>query len=89
MGDLRTFVKKIVRDMMKTEYPVMDKMHSMIARVTGVQQQGETYRYTVRLLEDNTELPNLVSNQAYQAEDAVVIQYVAGIYPYIIGRWYG
>ena len=89
MGDLRTFVKKIVTDMLKTEYPAMDKMHSMTVWVTGVQQQGETYRYTVRLLEDNTELPNLISDQVYHVGDAVVIQFVSGIYPYIIGRWYG
>lgn len=89
MGDLRTFVKKIVRDTMKTEYPAMDKMHSMTARVTGVRQQGDTYRYTVRLLEGNTEFLNLVSEQVYQIGEAVVIQFVAGIYPYIIGRWYG
>lgn len=88
MGDLKTFVKKIVKDVLKTEYPALDKMHSMTARVTGVQQQGEIYRYTVRLLKSNTELPNLVSDQVYQNGDAVVIQFVAGINPYIIGRWY-
>lgn len=92
MGDLRTFVKKIVQDMMKTEYPAMDKMHSMIGRVTSVQQQGKTYHYhcyTVRLLEDDTELPNLMSEQVYRVGDVVVIQFISGIYPYIVGRWYG
>lgn len=88
MGDLRTFVKKNIRDVMKEEYPVMNKIHSRIAFVTSVQKQGDTNRYTVRLPEDNTELPNLISDQIYQRGDAVVIQFVAGIYPYIIGRWY-
>ncbi|WP_283681210.1 hypothetical protein [Parablautia sp. Marseille-Q6255] len=92
MGDLNTFVKKIVRELLKTDYPAMDKMHSMIARVTSVQQQGEAghyHCYTVRVLEDNTELPNLISEQVYQKGDVVVIQFVSGIYPYIVGRWYG
>lgn len=89
MGDLKTFVKKIVKDMLKTEYPVMDKMYSVIARVTSIQEQGNTYRYTVRLVEDNTELPNLISDQVYQKGENVVIQFVSGIYPYIVGRWYG
>lgn len=89
MGDLKTFVKNIVRDVIKTDYPAMDKMHSMIARVTSMQEQGGIYRYTVRLLEGNTELPNLVSEQVYQTGEDVVIQFVSGIYPYIIGRWYG
>ena len=89
MGELKTFVKKIVRDILKTEYPAMDKMHSMIARIIWVQQQKGTYRYTVRLLEDNTELPNLVSDQVDQTGEAVIIHFVAGSYPYIIGRWYG
>ncbi len=89
MGDLKTYVKKIVQDVIKTNYSAMDKMHSMIAQVTDIQREAETYRYTVRLLEDKTELPNLVSDKVYQKGDTVVIQFVEGIYPYIVGRWYG
>lgn len=89
MADLKTFVKKTVRDVLKTDYPAMDNMLSRTARVTGVMQQGGIYHYTVRLIEDNTELPNLISDQVHQTGDVVVVQFVAGINPYIVGRWYG
>lgn len=89
MSDLKTFVKKTVREVLKTDYPSMDKMHSIPARVTDVQQQDGTYRYTVKPLDADTGIPNLVSDQIYRTGDAVVIQFVEGIYPYIIGRWYG
>ena len=89
MGDLKTFVKKVVEDVLNTKYPAMDKMHSMTARITSVKQQEGIYRYTARLLDGDIGLPNLVSDQAYQTGDAVVVQFVAGTYPYIVGRWYG
>ncbi len=91
MGDLKTFVKNIVRDVIKTDYPSMDCMHPVPARITSVQQQDVTHCYTVKLLDkhDGEELPHLVSDQVYQEGDEVVIQFVAGIHPYIVGRWYG
>ena len=96
MGDLKTFVKKTVMEILQTLYPSMDKMHSIAAKVTDVQQQGDLRKYTVKPLSGtgNTDtaqmsIPNLLSDQTYQKGDDVIIQYVDGRYPYIIGRWYG
>lgn len=95
MADIRTFVKNIVREVLKAEYPMIGRMHCVTARIKEVRHSANIFYYTVRPLDETgnedlmaAELPNLASDQEYSVGDTVVIQYVAGIHPYLVGRWY-
>lgn len=96
MGDLRTFVKSIVRSVIKTEYSHVCRPGSVLARVTCAEHREDgIYSYSLKVLDQNgnddgtaPEVPGVLSDGAYEQGNKVVIQYVDGRYPYIAGRWY-
>lgn len=94
MADLREFVKQVVRDMMKTEYPHARRPSCVAAKIIRARQEEENYHYTLRLLdsignEDTTlpEVPYVFSDGIYKEGEKVVVVYVNGQMPFIIGRW--
>lgn len=94
MGDLKTFVKKTVYEVLKEEYPMLEFAGCEIGCVKEVHNISGKYCYTVRILDTNgqedrnrSEMPGLVSDQAYNIGEQVVILYVYGTRPYIAGRW--
>lgn len=97
MGDLKTFVKNMVHEVIKSDYPNARTPANVVAVVKDRKKVEGRYHYVLRILdaygnEDQTiaEIPKVVSEQAYESGMKVVVANIRGlIQPYIIGRWYG
>lgn len=97
MGDLKTFVKNMVHEVIKSDYPSARTPANAIAVVKDQKKIEDRYQYVLRILdaygnEDQTiaEIPKVVSEQSYGLGTKVVVANIRGlIQPYIIGRWYG
>lgn len=97
MGDLKTFVKNMVHEVIKSDYPSARTPANVVAVVKDQKKTADRYQYVLRILdaqgnEDQTiaEIPKVISDQAYEPGTKVVAANIRGlIQPYIIGRWYG
>lgn len=94
MSDLRAFVKQVIRDMIKTEYPYVSRPACAAAKVTRAIPGEERHGYTLRILDMNgnedpkvPEIPSVMSDGIYTEGDKVVVVYVNGQTPFIVGRW--
>lgn len=95
MGDLRAFVKQVIRDVIKTEYPHARRPACTAAKVIRASAEGKHYSYTLKPVDRNgqassemPEIPGVISEGVYEAGEKVALVYINGQSPYIIGRWY-
>lgn len=96
MSDLNTFVKKVLDELIKTNYPNAATPANVVAVIKNKKADGSVYRYTIRVIDRNgnedqevPEIPEVISENEYQVGEKVVAANVQGIIqPYIIGRWH-
>lgn len=95
MGDLREFVKQVVRDVIKTEYPHARRPACTAAKVIRAKEKGKYYSYTLKPVDRNgqasldmPEIPHVISDGVYDVGEKVALIYINGQSPYIIGRWH-
>lgn len=95
MSDIKTFVKNVVREVIKTEYPHARRPGIVRAKIKSSVQTGSgRNKYTLKILDlngneerDAPEIPEIFSNAEYHQGEIVVVGYVNGILPCILGRW--
>lgn len=92
---LNEFVKNVVEEMIKAQYPHLRYPSVMYAEVVRCTASGAKYKATLRLADkagriryDMAEIPAVVTNQEYQPGDFVVVAMPYGEIsgPYIIGK---
>lgn len=97
MGDLKTFVKNIVHEVIKSDYPNARTPANVIAMIKEKEAVDSGYRYTIRVLDRYgnedigiPEIPQVISEDEYEVGTKIVAANIQGlIQPYIVGRWYG
>ena len=94
MADLKNFVKNVIHEVLKTDYPALTSASCEAGCVKRASGAEGRYIYTVRVLDangredpDRAELTGILSDQEYHEGDVVVLLYVSGARPYIAGRW--
>lgn len=96
MGDLKTFVKKVVEEMISKDYTYLKQPPCRLAIVKDVKKRGDLYVHVIRLLDKQgnedagvPEIPDVISDTMYQPGERVVVLCVEGVVQvHISGRWY-
>lgn len=97
MSDLKTFVKNIVIEIIKREFPSARTPACMTARILDRKEKNGIYEYVIRFTDGNgnadaafPEIPEVKSEQLYEIGEEVTAVNIRGeIHPAIVGRWYG
>lgn len=95
MSDIKTFVKNVIREVIKTDYPHARRPGIVTAKIKRSVMVGPgRNKYTVKILDlqgneemDVPEIPEIFSEGEYHENEVVVVGYVNGILPCILGRW--
>lgn len=94
MADLKTFVKNVVEEILKTKYPYMLHPAIAVGEVVSAVPAEEGYVYTVRVLQsdgeaDNAypEIPNVWSDVKYDVGSHIAVAFFDGTTKlYVMGR---
>lgn len=90
---LREFVNQALDEQMAEKYAHVRHPAGVYARVVRMKQEGESYVYTVRILDaamnvdaDFPEIPGVKSDIEFVIGDVVVVLLLYGNNVYVIGR---
>lgn len=96
MSDLKTFVRNIVMDIIKKEFPSARIPACMTARILDRKDKDGFCEYVIRYTDGNgnadtafPEIPEVKSETVYEVGEEVSVMNVRGeICPFIVGRWH-
>lgn len=82
-------IRRVIKKVIRTEYPYISKPSAVCCRVTNVREQG----YSIVLLDENKnrdvtypEIPNVQSQIELKKGDTVAVIFLGGQDAYIVGR---
>ena len=94
MADIRMFVKKVVNELIKSDYPHLRLPAGCVAKITGKAAAGQGYVYSIRILKKNgeeddaiPEIPGVYDSASLEKGDVVAVVLLYGdLTPCIVRR---
>lgn len=97
MPNLKTFVKNIVEEMIKTKYAHLKRPAAMEAEITKIEMADKNngvYSYAIRILDNNgkrndsiPEIPGIKCDNPYDLGERVTVIDLYGLMqPFIVGK---